>query len=145
MNLKGFTLTELMVVLLITSIIMSLLLVGFLQFQTYNRLLKERITSSQHQIELEFLLKKDLFTHDYLRVSDSSLYVYSSTPVIYNFTEDSVFRIQNEQILSFPIGLSLELSEDRIFVGMSNNGRIIPVQLPIETSYYRQQSTDENK
>lgn len=100
MRFKSFTVIELIVALLISSVIVTIAFLSYLNIEKSIRNINANYSESEQIQTLRFLLKKDAnLTHDWL--SDHTKLTSLKDSIQYEFESDHIKRYQNGQLKQF--------------------------------------------
>jgi prepilin-type N-terminal cleavage/methylation domain-containing protein len=135
-KLKAFTLMELIVGLIISSVVIAMAATGFrivdVQFMEY----KKTNGRAQQWTTLEYLLQKDVSSCTRLEKLDESTFVtrYTLKDIVYRQNSGAIIRTQDKLTDTFNIGLSkmeISLFNNR---GLTEKGLIQKLELEMKTS-----------
>ncbi len=127
-KLEAFTILELLVVIVISSLLLTIATRVFFQFSGYHQRIGSISGKSVLEYELEYFLKRDFQRYPIVTSQHDELVLSNDFgDVLYHFRSDSVYRFKNPgpSLLELSVGSDFQSQEQKVYIGH----RRIPVVL----------------
>lgn len=132
-KLKAFTLVEMMIVLLLSSILMGAASVLYQNVTAYHTRLRDRAEQTNTFHRLKYYLQKDISRSDAIELTSSVLDL-NDGQIKYYFEADSVFRVLGSYQDAFPIKGTCAVEASHISLNFELYEQVIQVRMQSKTS-----------